>query len=134
MAGELDLIKLRRQMEPKVHGETFVYCCLLDFQVPAGLVPICTFAEAEGLTAIVPKAQAERLGIPFEFESAMITLTVHSSLDAIGFLAVVSAALAAKDIPCNVVSAYYHDHLLVPPGKLPESLAVLKALAERGQP
>ena len=101
--------------------------------MPIDLDPVCTFVEAEGLTAIVPKAQAQGRGIPFEFESAMVTLTVHSSLEAVGFLAVISTALAAKNIPCNVVSAYYHDHLLVPPDKLGESLAVLEALAEDAQ-
>src|SRR6476660_7226158 len=57
---------------------------------------LCTFVEAEGLTAIVPKAPAQMHGIAFEFESAMISLMVHSSLEAVGFLALISNRLAAK--------------------------------------
>ena len=44
----------------------------------------------------------------------MITLDVHSSLESVGFLAAVSARLAAAGIPCNAVSAFHHDHLFVP--------------------
>ena len=33
MTGERNLNKLRRQMEPKVHSETFVYCCFPGLSV-----------------------------------------------------------------------------------------------------
>ena len=63
MSGERDLDTLQRHMAPTLHPETFVYCSFPDFRLPPGLEPICTFREAEGLTAIVetpvvPKAWA----------------------------------------------------------------------------
>lgn len=42
-----------------------------------------------------------------------ITLTIHSSLDAVGLTAAVSTKLAEKDISANVIAAYYHDHIFV---------------------
>ena len=130
MVGERNLDKLLQLMAPRVHPETFVFCCFRDFRLPQSLEPISTFAEAEGLTAIVPKKQAEALGIGFQFESAMVTLSVHSSLETIGFLARISVAVAAKGIPCNVVSGYFHDHLFVPPAKVAETLTALAGLVD----
>ena len=89
------------------------------------MTPICTFREAEGLTVIVEKSQAQCSGAAFVFEARLITLTVHSSLDAVGFLAVLAGRLAQANIPCNVVAGYHHDHLFVPTAKAAECLALL---------
>ena len=61
MSGERDLDKLQRHLAPTLHPATFVYCNFPDFRLPPGLEPICTFREAEGLTAIVEEAAADRL-------------------------------------------------------------------------
>ncbi|WP_414640799.1 ACT domain-containing protein [Archangium sp.] len=63
----------------------------------------------------------------------MLTLSVHSSLEAVGFLAAVTTRLAARGISVNPVSAYFHDHLFVPSARATESLALLAGLA-RGDP
>ena len=55
----------------------------------------------------------------------MITLDVHSALDAIGFLAAVATLLAKAGISVNAVSAYYHDHLFVPREKADEAMRLL---------
>jgi hypothetical protein len=132
MSGERDINKLLQQMKPSVHPEVFAFCCFPDGQLPPGLTPVGTFWEVEGLTAIVPLSQAQSLGIDHQFVSRMITLTVHSALDAVGFLARITAALAVQNISCNVVSAYHHDHLFVPESRLNDSLQVLEALASNG--
>ncbi len=129
MDGELDLTRLRRTMAPRLDARTFVYCCFTDFALPIGLKALCTLREDEGLTAIVDKRDAERCGLPFVFESRLITLTVHSSLDAVGFLALVTTRLAAAGIACNAVAGYHHDHLLVPVARADEAMDVLHALA-----
>lgn len=55
----------------------------------------------------------------------MITLTVHSNLNAVGFLAAVAAKLAEHQISVNVVSAFYHDHLFVPDEKAEQAMQIL---------
>jgi hypothetical protein len=128
MSGERDLDTLRREMAPQLHPETFVYCSFPDFRIPPGLEPICTFREAEGVTAIVEKAQADVSAVPYVFESHLITLTVHSALDAVGFIATLAGRLADADIPCNVVAGYHHDHLFVPVADADRAMAALAAL------
>ena len=67
----------------------------------------------------------------------MITLAVHSSLEAIGFLAAITAQLADAGISVNAVSAFYHDHLFVPEHRASEALQLLQNMhdaAEQAQP
>ena len=91
--------------------------------------PICTFREAEGLTVIVEKGQAEHRAVEYVFEARLITLTVHSSLEAVGFLAALAGSLAQASIPCNAVAGYHHDHLFVPTARAGEAFALLSAMA-----
>ena len=44
------------------------------------------------------------------FASRLITLTVRSSLEAVGLLAAITARLADAGISVNAVSAFHHDH------------------------
>jgi hypothetical protein len=129
MTGERDLERLQRHMAPQLHPETFVYCTFPDFRLPAGVNPICTFRETEGLTAIVERSEADRAEVPHVFEARLITLTVHSSLDAIGFLATVATLLAKANIPCNAIAAYHHDHLFVPRHLADDAMSLLASLA-----
>ncbi|XXE67240.1 ACT domain-containing protein [Pseudomonas sp. R1-6] len=41
---------------------------------------------------------------------SIVTLTVHSALDAVGLTAAFATALGNAGISCNVIAAYYHDH------------------------
>ena len=59
----------------------------------------------------------------------MITLNVHSSLDAVGFLAAITTRLATAGMGVNPVSGYFHDHLFVPADRADEAMAILEALA-----
>ena len=76
--------------------------------------PLLTFREQEGITLVMRREEAERAGMRYQFASRLITLTVHSALDAVGFLAAVTARLAEAGISVNAVSAFHHDHLFVP--------------------
>lgn len=134
MSGERDLVSLQRNMAPRLNPGTFVFCTFPSGPLPASLEPLCTFREAEGLSAILDKQQAENLGLPVVFESRMITLTIHSSLDAVGFLATVAVKFAGAGIPCNVVSAYHHDHLFVPVDQAARSMDMLISLTMQPEP
>ena len=63
----------------------------------------------------------------------MITLEIHSSLQAVGFLAAVTARLAAADMGANPVSGYFHDHLFVPEDRSEEAMRILSELANSSQ-
>lgn len=58
-----------------------------------------------------------------------ITLAVHSSLNAVGFIAAVARALADAGIPANVFAGYHHDHLLVPAAQANDAMSALCQLA-----
>jgi uncharacterized protein len=129
MTAVHDLHDLCRQMTPSIADGVFVYCTFDDFRIPEGLDPICTFRESEGLTAIVAKPQADAVGVPYTFPSRLITLAVHSSLEAVGFLACVTDRLAQAGIACNAVAAFHHDHLFVPEARAAETLELLRGLS-----
>ncbi|WP_084150792.1 ACT domain-containing protein [Azohydromonas australica] len=93
---------------------TFVFCTFPGEGVPAGLAPIATFRESEGLSSNLALDEAQRAGVPYQFESGLITLTIHSSLDAAEFLAAVSAVLADAGLLCKAVSACHHVHFFLP--------------------
>lgn len=60
----------------------FEFCSFPSCRFSSGLDSVSTFREAEGLSAIVTKDAAPRSGLSCEFELRLITLPVHSSLEA----------------------------------------------------
>ena len=88
------------------------------------------FREREGTTLVVRREEAEGAGLAYQFASRLITLTVHSSLEAVGFLAEITGRLAEAGISVNAVSAYYHDHLFVPEHRADEALQLLENMSE----
>lgn len=133
MTGEDDLDVLCCRMSPSLHATSYVYCCVQAGAVPPHVLALAlgTFQETEGMTLILPRDQARAAGLVFDAEWALVTLQVHSSLEAVGFIAAVSQALAQARVPCNVVSAYYHDHLLIPFSMREQAMQVLGALTLR---
>jgi uncharacterized protein len=127
--GERNLAALLRTMRPRLTAGEFVFCTIAVGSLPPGLEPLATFREAEGLSAILERSTAERLGLATSRAFRLITLEVHSSLDAVGFLAAVTAKLAGAGIPCNAVSAFFHDHLFVPAADAERALALLRECA-----
>jgi uncharacterized protein len=125
-----DLAKLCAAMEPEMAPSTYVYCSFPDFVLPAGLSALSTFRESEGLSAVLDLRDAERYRLSYTFKSRLITLNVHSSLEAVGFLAVLSAQLARARIPCNAIAGYFHDHILVPDERADEALIALRAIRD----
>jgi uncharacterized protein len=126
MSGERDLTTLLRSMQPQLFPEDYVFCCVPVTQAKQlEILPVCQFREPEGLTLIITKQEAEQLQLDYVFVCKMITLTIHSSLEAVGFLAAIAQQLTEHGISSNVVSAYYHDHLFVPVEKAELAMQVL---------
>jgi len=61
--------------------------------------------------------------------AAWLTLRVHSALSAVGLTAAVAGALTRIGVSCNVVAAFYHDHLFVAEADAERALAALEELA-----
>jgi hypothetical protein len=117
-------------MAPVRREGTYVFATVAGGQAaPAAAHAIATFAEAEGLSLILPVADARALGLDVSLPMACITLTVHSALDGVASPPPVASALADAGIPCNMVAAFHHDHAFVPEAQAEAALACLKALA-----
>jgi hypothetical protein len=127
MSGVTNLDELLRSMSPKLIEGVFVFCSVGGtLEEHASIKPIATFMEAEGLTLVISKEKAKEAGFAYEGEFSQITLTVHSSLDAVGLTAAVSSKLASKGISANVIAAYYHDHIFVQTDKAHAAMTALK--------
>ena len=130
MIGGTDLAALLAGMRPVLHPDVVVFATVGDeAELPAGVDPVMVFREREGRTLILREVDAAAAGIPSTFPSRMITLEVHSSLEAVGFLAAITTALAAAGMGVNPVSGYFHDHLFVPADRAKDAMAGLQALA-----
>ncbi len=110
---EKKLDELLKTMKPKHNIGDFVFCTVNDLSTIKFQDITLMFKEDEGYTIILKKELADNLNQKYTFNAAWITLTVHSSLDAVGFTAAFSKALSDEGISCNVVAAYYHDHIFV---------------------
>jgi hypothetical protein len=131
LAGETSLGTLLRSMSPELNEGDYVFCTLADPSLLKGTQALGSFREREGLTVILERGQAEALGLPFEYVAAWITLTVHSSLQAVGLTAAFATALGQAGISCNVIAGYYHDHLFVGKDDAHKAMATLRQLAEQ---
>ena len=116
MAGERDLSRLLRSLDPQLYPERYSFSVTPDASLKEG--DFAVVREAEGLTSIRPDAAGEW---------ARISLGVHSSLDAVGLTAALSSRLTEEGISANIVAAFYHDHLFVPWDRREDALACLRS-------
>lgn len=130
MAGLTDLEQMLATLEPRVREGEYVFVAAPDGSAPWP-EPEALVREDEGTTLVVRREVAEAAGLPYDFVASWITLTVHSSLAAVGLTAAFSAALTRVGISCNVLAGLHHDHLLVPHDRCDEAIAALRDLARR---
>jgi len=130
MPGESDLNIILKTLKPFLHEGAYVFCQVPD-QYPLDLNDIISyFREGEGITIILSKIKADQFKLPYSFVSAWITLRVHSSLESVGLTAAFSNALAAAGISCNVVAAFFHDHIFVDIKDAKKAMDVLEAISK----
>ena len=131
MSGETNLNKLLLSMQPILSQGEYVFCSISDRNYSySHLDPIGLFKETKGLTLIIEREKADRAALPYAAVFCLITLSVHSSLEAVGFLAAVTSKLAKHNISVNPVSAYYHDHLFIPSDRAKEAMNLLREFSE----
>jgi hypothetical protein len=125
MHGERNLKTLLRTMQPHLTDGKWVFRTSPNGFDSATLdTAILMFKESEGMTIISP-AGSDDAPVPMW---AMITLSIHSDLEAVGFLAAITTALAAIDIPVNAVSAFFHDHIFVPYERRGDAMECLRCM------
>jgi uncharacterized protein len=129
MTGETNLATLLQTMEPQLHTGNYVYCTLPVVETAIVNEALLLFREEEGITVILKQETADTFNIPYTYIAAWISLTVHSSLEAIGLTAAISKALTENGISCNVVAGYYHDHLFVDRKEAKKAMTVLNKLS-----
>ena len=130
MTAELELEKLLTAMSPELREGEYVFSSVTqeDFD-DMQIEPVGWFREVEGISLILDRAAAQRLGLKQSSAYRMISLNVNSSLEAVGFLAAVTEKLAAAGVSVNAVSAFHHDHLFIPVEKADLAMSLLNDLA-----
>lgn len=130
MSGEKDLETLLKKMKPILNPGEYVFCTVKDVtQIDLSEI-VSFFREGEGITVILERQIADRRRFEYTFTAAWITLTVHSSLEAVGLTAAFSKALTEQSISCNVVAGYFHDHIFVGKKDSARAMAVLNGFSE----
>ena len=136
MSGISDLPTLLASLTPVVSSEVYVFLTRpsATYGDGAELDPIASFLENEGLTLVVSRERAVAAGDHYQGEYGMISLGVHSDLQAVGLTATIANALAEHSISANIVAAFYHDHIFVPSSRVGDAVKVLEQLAADNQP
>jgi hypothetical protein len=129
MEGEKNLEKLLKTMKPSLNEGDYVFCVINDITTIGSSDIIMFFREQEGFTVIIKKELADSLKLEYSFVASWITLTVHSSLEAVGLTAAFSKALSQEGISCNVVAAFYHDHIFVGKNDTDKAMIILNRFA-----
>lgn len=128
MEGEVSLKNILKNLNPALNEGKYVYCTVSDIDVIPMSNILFLFKEAESITIVLKKEDAEALNLSFSYVASWITLEVHSSLSAVGLTAKFSQALSEAGISCNVVAAYFHDHIFVDEKDAAKAIEVLNAL------
>ena len=129
--GVTDLETLISNMEPILNEGEYVFTTVSNTDTIPRAITICEVKEKEGITVVLSKKDAMRLGLPFEFVASWITLNIHSSLEAVGLTAAFSAELGKNNISCNVIAGYYHDHIFVAKKDTEQALNVLRGMTKK---
>ena len=129
--AERDLAQLLTALSPTLDETRYGFACIQAEQIPASLAALAlgSFRETEGITVIAPVAALNKAHVSIDGEYTCITLSVHSSLAAVGLTARVTTVLADAGISANVVAAFYHDHIFVPAEHALRAMTVLQDLS-----
>ncbi|MFH6999797.1 ACT domain-containing protein [Flavobacterium sp. FlaQc-57] len=129
MSGEKDLQVLLKSMKPELVSGDYVFCKVEKLE-SINLNEIeMFFKEKEAITLILKREIADLLQLEYSIVMSWITLTVHSSLEAVGLTTAFSKALSEQQISCNVVAAFYHDHIFVNKNEAQKAMQILNSFS-----
>jgi uncharacterized protein len=140
--GVLSLSRLLSTLTLVLHPETYIFANIpsstfhsTSFSIPLSQILLffrepCT--DEDRITLILCQSDTEQHvteNLETAYPCKMITCNVHSSLEAVGFMAVLATKLAEKGASCNPVSGFFHDHLFVPVEQAGTAVEVLEQVA-----
>ena len=128
MTGLTDLDEMIATLEPVLRDGEYVFVSV-SADAASRLPAEATIREDEGVTVVLLREHADAAGLGYEFVARWISLTVNSSLAAVGLTAAFATALGEAGISCNVLAAYHHDHILVPVDDAQRAMEALRELA-----
>lgn len=123
--GETDLDLMLATLAVERRPGVFTYVSVTTATPELLAVAHAVVTEGATTTIVLPVESAEQGGHRIDVRLAWLTLTVQSSLDAVGLTAHVSTRLAGEGIACNVLAGHLHDHLLVPVDRADEAIVAL---------
>ena len=133
VSGITDLKVLLESMSPRLLDGEWVFVTLdqeqnlnKDLKTELYDVALMTYKEREGLSMLLPVDVASEKGFTYDAIFRGITLDVHSSLEAVGLTAAVSAKLAKHGLSANVIAATFHDHVFVGKDDAEKAMALLE--------
>ncbi|MGL1920962.1 MAG: ACT domain-containing protein [Hyphomicrobiales bacterium] len=129
--GGMNLDKLIASMQPKLMPHIYVFAKTTNKGLAQQADALMTFHEAEATTLILQQTEADTLGIDYEFPCRQITLNVHSSLEAVGFIAKIAVHLSKYNMGVNPVAGFYHDHLFIDATRVDDAMEALKELSSQ---
>lgn len=129
LPGETDLAAMLRTISVSKRPDPVTMVSVAE-PVGVGGGVLAELIEAEGVTVVATVAEAQRRGWATDFVAHWLTVDVHSSLEAVGLTAAMSAVLTTHGIPCNVLAGFHHDHLLVPVEHTQAALDALHSLRD----
>ncbi|WP_426478190.1 ACT domain-containing protein [Chryseobacterium sp. CBSDS_008] len=131
MSGEKNLSVLLQNMEPVLNSGEYVFCTVQNLrEIPDVEKILFFFREHEAVTIVLERAIANEWNMAYRYISSWITLTVHSSLEAVGLTAAFANALKHENISCNVVAGYFHDHIFTAKEHAEKAMKTLIALKQ----
>lgn len=126
-----DLAEMLSALDVAARPDSYIFVT-----VPAGSSALgaadAMIVEDEAITLVITVKRAREHGLELGTRFAWLTLTVHSSLEAVGLTAAFSGALAGSGVSCNVLAGFHHDHLLVPEADRDRAISVLRELRGTG--
>ena len=118
-------------MRPILASESYVFAHVADVSKLDLNKVFARINEPEGVTLIVESELAKTWGLEASSLFSLITLQIHSSLEAVGLTAAFSKTLADNGISANVVAGFYHDHILVAQHDAERAIKALEAMTQQ---
>jgi hypothetical protein len=127
--GETDLDKMLATLRVERRPGVFAFVAVRVPEPSLLAAAHGMVTEGELTTLVLPVEADERAGLSIELEMAWLSLTVQSSLEAVGLTAAFAKTLGEVGIPCNVLAGYHHDHILVPVERAQDAIDALTVIS-----